>query len=170
MYRLLRSTAPLVSLLALTSISHAEQRPLRMPDSNQQATLQSSSVTLSDVLPRSQSIGIFSSFCNDISSVSSMLASTSQNLTVLAPEDAAIKRLPRKPWEDPADYDKFGTEAAYAGQEGVDRAQENLKRFVEAHVVPVSPWGKGEKIKRVSGEGGEVWWEKKDGKMVLQPG
>ena len=96
-----------------------------------------------------------------------MLASTSQNLTVLAPEDAAIKRLPRKPWEDPADYDKFGTEAAYAGQEGVDRAQENLKRFVEAHVVPVSPWGKGEKIKRVSGEGGEVWWEKKDGKMVV---
>ena len=96
-----------------------------------------------------------------------MLASTSQNLTVLAPQDSAIKRLSHKPWEDPADYDKFGTEAAYAGQEGVDRAQENLKRFVEAHVVAASPWKEGEKVRRVSGEGGEVWWENKDGKMLV---
>jgi hypothetical protein len=137
-----------------------------MSSNQQEPTLQSTSVTLSDVLPRSQSIGIFSSFCNDIPSVSSMLASTSQNLTVLAPEDSAIKKLSRKPWEDPQDYEKLGAEA-YAGQEGVDRAQQNLRRFVEAHVVPASPWEEGQKVKRVSGEGGEVWWETRDGKKVV---
>ena len=96
------------------------------------------------------------------------MASTSQNLTVLAPQDDAVKRLPRKPWEDPADYDKFGVEEAYAGQVGVDRAQKNLRRFVEAHVVPVSPWKEGDKVKRFSGEGGEIWWESKDGKKVVR--
>jgi len=40
-----------------------------------------------------------------------------------------------------------------------------LRRFVEAHVVPVSPWKEGEKVKTLAG--GEVWWESKDGvKMV----
>lgn len=95
-----------------------------------------------------------------------MLASTSQNLTVLAPLDSEIKHLPRKPWEDPSDYDKLGAEA-YEGQSGVDRAQKNLKRFVEAHVVGTSPWAEGEKVQRLSGEGGEVWWEMKDGKQVV---
>ena len=99
-----------------------------------------------------------------------MLASSLQNLTVLAPEDAAVKRLPRKPWEDPKDYQEFGTEEAYAGQAGVDRAQANLRRFVEAHVVPVSPWEEGKKVKRVSGEGGEIWWERKDGKQLVCTG
>jgi hypothetical protein len=32
---------------------------------------------------------------------------------------------------------------------------------VEAHVVPVSPWKEGERVKTLSG--GEVWWESKDG-------
>jgi hypothetical protein len=135
--------------------------------SDQQPTLQSSSVTLSDVLPRSQSIGIFSSFCNDVPSVSDMLASTARNLTVLAPEDSEIKKLPRKPWEDPTDYDRLGAEA-YEGQSGVDLAQKNLRRFVEAHVVGTSPWAEGEKAKRLSGEGGDIWWESnKEGKKVV---
>lgn len=68
--------------------------------------------------------------------------------------------LPRKPWEDPEDYDKLGADA-YEGPEGEGRAQNNLRRFVEAHVVPVSPWKEGEKVKTLAG--GEVWWEGKDG-------
>jgi hypothetical protein len=157
MYRIYRSAVQIASLLATTTLC-GQQSPLHMA---------SSSVTLSDVLPRSQSIGIFSSLCNDIPSVSELLATNVKNLTVLAPEDTEIKKLPRKPWEDPADYDRLGTEA-YVGEEGVDRAQNNLKRFVEAHVVPASPWAEGEKIKRLSAEGGEIYWESKDGKKIVR--
>ncbi|TID16393.1 hypothetical protein E6O75_ATG11511 [Venturia nashicola] len=122
--------------------------------------------TISDVLPRNQQISIFTSFTRDISSISTGFESTIQNFTVLAPEDSEIKRLPRKPWEDPGDYNTFG-ESAYEGQSGVDRAQDNLKRFVEAHVVPSSPWKEGDKVKTLGGR--EVWWEKRDGKKLIQP-
>jgi len=37
-------------------------------------------------------------------------------------------------------------------------------------VVPTSPWKEGEKVKRLSGEGGEVWWESKGDKKMIQPG
>lgn len=68
--------------------------------------------------------------------------------------------LPRKPWEDSEDYESLGTEA-YKGEPGEERARRNLCRFVEAHVVPVSPWKEGEKVKTLAG--GEVWWEEKVG-------
>jgi hypothetical protein len=122
--------------------------------------------TLSDVLPRNQQISIFTSFTRDITSISAGFESTLQNFTVLAPEDSEIKALPRKPWENPGDYSAFG-ESAYEGQGGIDRAQENLKKFVEAHVVPTSPWKEGEKVKTLGG--GEVWWEKRDGKKLIRP-
>lgn len=126
-----------------------------------------SSLLISDVIARNQRIGIFASFTRDIDSVSSRLESSSVNTTILAPENSAIQRLPRKPWEDPEDYQRLGAEA-YAGDDGQNRAQENLKRFVEAHVVPTSPWKEGEKIKTLAGN--EVWWESKDGKQYMKPG
>jgi hypothetical protein len=54
--------------------------------------------------------------------------------------------------------------AAYAGAEGEGRAQRNLDRFVEAHVVRVSPWlaGKEGKTRSVGGE--EVWVEEREGR------
>lgn len=62
--------------------------------------------------------------------------------------------LPRKPWENKE------------GQgEDEERAKENLRRFVEAHVVPVSPWKEGVKVETLAG--GEIWWEEKDGKRVV---
>ena len=61
--------------------------------------------------------------------------------------------LPRKPWEDPKDYEGLGADA-YEGEQGEER-------FVEAHVVPASPWKEGVKVKTL--EGSEVWWEAKDG-------
>lgn len=51
---------------------------------------------------------------------------------------------------------------AYEGSEGEDRAHRNLRRFTEAHVVPVSPWKEGERVKTIAGN--EVWWEEKGGK------
>jgi len=57
---------------------------------------------------------------------------------------------------------------AYAGAEGEGRAQKNLDRFVEAHVVRGDLGVKGSKLKTV--QGSEVWVEEKEGKIVVMPG
>ena len=119
------------------------------------------------MIARNQAIGIFASFTRDVDSVSSRLESSTLNTTVLAPEDSEITKLPRKPWEDPEDYKMLGAEA-YAGDDGQNRAHENLKRFVEAHTIPNSPWKAGERVKTLAGS--EVWWENRDGKQYVQPG
>ena len=124
-------------------------------------------VILSDVIGSQRSINVFASFTRDISSVSSRLESAGLNTTVLAPTNSALSALPRKPWEDPEDYAKLGAEA-YSGKDGEDRAHSNLRRFTEAHVVFASPWKEGEKAERMVG--GELWWETKDGKTLIQPG
>ncbi|KAK4251783.1 hypothetical protein C7999DRAFT_10557 [Corynascus novoguineensis] len=125
-------------------------------------------VVLSDVMGRDRSINLFAGFARDIESASRRLEDSSQNTTVLAPLNSAIEKLPRKPWEDPRDYGALGPDA-YEGGDGRERAQRNLRRFVEAHLVPVSPWREGDKVKPVDG-GREIWWEEKDGKRLIQPG
>jgi hypothetical protein len=124
-------------------------------------------VVLSDVLGTQRQINVFAGFTRDIATVSTRLDASILNTTVLAPSNQAISSLPRKPWEDPKDYSEIGAKA-YAGQDGSDRAQTNLKRFVEAHVVLASPWKESEKAKTMAGT--EVWWENQDGKAVVQPG
>lgn len=121
-------------------------------------------VILSDVLGRDRSINIFAGFTRDISLVDERLGDEQSNTTVLAPLNSAIMALPRKPWEDPKDYETLGSNA-YEGKDGEARAHKNLRRFVEEHVVPVSPWAEGEKAKTLAG--GEVWWEQKDGVKVV---
>lgn len=125
-------------------------------------------VVLSDVMGRDRSINLFAGFVRDIESASDRLENSSQNTTVLAPLNSAVEKLPRKPWEDPKDYNTLGP-SAYEGGEGHERAQRNLRRFVEAHLVPVSPWQEGEKVGTVGGDR-EVWWEEKDGTRLIQPG
>lgn len=125
-----------------------------------------STLLLSDTLPRNREISIFGGLTRSVPTVSSLLESSGQNSTILAPSDQAITSLPRKPWEDAADYDKLGANA-YAGQDGTDRANENMRRWLEGHVVPRSPWSVGEKVKTQAGN--EVWWEEKDGKRVIMP-
>ncbi len=121
-------------------------------------------VILSDVLGNDRSINIFAGFTRDFATISQRFEDSSLNTTIMAPINSAIMSLPRKPWEDPEDYDKLGADA-YKGEPGEERAQKNLRRFVEAHVVPVSPWKEGEKAQTLAG--GEVWWEMKDGVQVV---
>ncbi|KAL9001931.1 MAG: hypothetical protein Q9188_005116 [Gyalolechia gomerana] len=124
-------------------------------------------IIISDVIGKERSINIFAGFTRDIDNISKRLDDDSQNTTVLAPLNSEIQKLPRKPWEDPEDYGALG-EAAYEGSAGEDRAHRNLRRFVEAHVIPTSPWKEGVKITSVGGE--ELWWEKKDGVRIVHPG
>jgi hypothetical protein len=121
-------------------------------------------VILSDVLGKDRSINIFAGFTRDFASISQRFEDSSSNTTILAPINSAIMALPRKPWEDPDDYNNLGADA-YEGEKGEERAQKNMRRFVEAHVVPVSPWREGDKQKTLAG--GEVWWESKDGKKIV---
>ena len=118
------------------------------------------SIILSDVLGNDRSINIFAGFTRDFATISQRFEDSSLNTTILAPVNSAIMALPRKPWEDPEDYDQLGADA-YEGDQGEQRAQKNLRRFVENHVVPASPWKEGEKTKTLAG--GEVWWEAKNG-------
>lgn len=124
-------------------------------------------VILSDVIGSDSSINIFAGFTASVSSISTRLETSSLNTTVLAPLNKAITSLPRKPWEDPREYAALGT-TAYDGPEGEDRAQRNMRRFAEAHIVQQSPWAQGEKVETMGG--GTVWWEVKDGKQVIMPG
>ena len=124
----------------------------------------SAGIIISDVIGTDRGIKIFAGFTRDIDNIANRLDDNSKNTTVLAPLDSQIINLPRKPWEDPEDYNAFGANA-YAGSEGEDRAHRNLRRFVEAHVVPVSPWKEGEKVSSVGG--GQLWWESKDGQKTV---
>ncbi|KAL9598929.1 MAG: hypothetical protein Q9219_004195 [cf. Caloplaca sp. 3 TL-2023] len=121
-------------------------------------------IIISDVIGKDRAINIFAGFTRDIDTISKRLDDKTQNTTVLAPLNSEIQKLPRKPWEDPTDYDTLG-EDAYQGAAGEDRAHRNLRRFVEAHTVPASPWKEGQKIKSIGG--GELWWENKDGTKVV---
>ncbi|KAK4197854.1 hypothetical protein QBC40DRAFT_231172 [Triangularia verruculosa] len=127
------------------------------------------SVVLSDVIGRDRSINLFAGFIRDIESTSVRLDDPSKNTTVLAPLNSAVESLPRKPWEDPREYGALGPNA-YEGGDGHERAQKNIQRFVEAHLIPVDVWSKGQKVKPLLGDR-EVWWEERDdGTRVIQPG
>ena len=121
-------------------------------------------VIISDVIGKERIIGIFAGFTRNIDTVAKRLDDGSQNTTVLAPTNGELQKLPRKPWEDPEDYEALGQEA-YTGASGEDRAQRNLRRFVEAHTIPTSPWKSGEKVQSMGG--GQVWWEEIDGKKLV---
>ena len=119
---------------------------------------------LADAIGSDRSINVFAGLTRDVESVTERLRSSSANTTVLAPVNSAIAKLPHKPWEDTEDYSAFGADA-YEGEGGKNRAQKNLQRFVERHVVPASPWKEGEKVATM--EGKTVWFEKKDGKQLV---
>jgi hypothetical protein len=126
-----------------------------------------SDLTISDILPKTRSINIFASLTRDISSIANRLSSTTPgtgNTTLLAPLNSVMQGLPRKPWEDNPNAAKAGAESAARNE---DTAAENLRRFVEHHAVPVSPWKEGEKVESLGGK--EIWWERRGEKKVLRP-
>jgi hypothetical protein len=143
------------------------QLPIMPPstDKDGDMTIQPS-VPLNDILGTLRSLTTFSSLTRMQTTTTSLLSDLSTNTTVLAPLNSAIESLPRKPWESPRDYDAHGA-SAYEGDDGQDRANANLRRFVEAHLVTKNPWEKGEKVKTIGGR--DVWWEEKDGKKVVMP-
>ncbi|KAM0563030.1 hypothetical protein ACHAPJ_001874 [Fusarium lateritium] len=124
------------------------------------------SVALGDIIGTNRGLTSFSSFARMQPATDDRLSDLSTNTTVLAPLNSAVDALPRKPWEQPADYDSLGADA-YEGDGGQDRAKANLQRFVEAHLVPSSPWEKEEKVKTLGGN--EVWWIEKEGRKVVMP-
>ncbi|KAJ5511135.1 hypothetical protein N7453_003238 [Penicillium expansum] len=128
----------------------------------------SGSPIISDVLPKTKGINIFARLTRDFDPIASRLNDASKNITVLAPRNSAIQALPRKPWENPEDYKKFGEVNAYEGQDGQDRAKRNLQRFVEAHLIPASPWRVGEEVETLAGE--KLKWTKEGDKIFIQPG
>ncbi|KAF7594948.1 hypothetical protein BBP40_007756 [Aspergillus hancockii] len=123
---------------------------------------------VSDVLPKNRGINVFASLTRDFESIESRLIDATKNVTVLAPRNSAIQGLPRKPWENPDDYERFGEVSAYEGQEGQDRAKCNLKRFVEAHIIPTSPWQEGDEVETLGGD--KLKWAKDGDKIFIQPG
>ena len=135
------------------------------PSKDEEPGAGSDSLSISDVIGKERAINIFAGFTRDIDTISKRLNDENQNTTVLAPLNSALQKLPRKPWEDPEDYSALG-ENAYKGQSGEDRAHSNLRRFSEAHIVPVSPWKEGEKVETLGG--GKVWWESKDGDRMVR--
>jgi hypothetical protein len=133
-----------------------------MPDNGDKT----SNLFVSDILAKTRQVNIFGSLTRDIEPISARLNDKSKNTTVLAPLNSAIQKLPRKPWEDPADYERHGGANAYKGREGEDRARYNLRRFVEAHLVPVSPWKEGEEVETAGG--GKVSWRKDGDKIFVR--
>ncbi|MCJ1249065.1 hypothetical protein MMC30_006287 [Trapelia coarctata] len=142
---------------------------LPMPDNEKmsEGSSPAGDVIISDVIGRDHIINVFAGFTRDIDSISRRLDDNTQNSTILAPLNSELMKLPHKPWEDPRDYGALG-QGAYEGEGGEDRAHKNLRRFVEAHVVPVSPWAEGEKVETLGGK--KIWWEESDGKKTIQPG
>ncbi|KAL3465285.1 hypothetical protein BJX64DRAFT_252802 [Aspergillus heterothallicus] len=122
---------------------------------------------ISDVLPKTRGINIFASLTRQFESVEGRLNDPKQNVTVLAPRNSAIQDLPRKPWENPQDYEQFGDAKAYEGDEGQDRAKRNLERFVTAHIVVGSPWKEGEEAETVGGD--KLTWRKDGDRIYIEP-
>ncbi|KKK13389.1 hypothetical protein P175DRAFT_0430316 [Aspergillus ochraceoroseus IBT 24754] len=122
---------------------------------------------VSDVLPKTRGINVFASLTRQFESVESLLNDSKTNITVLAPRNSAIQDLPRKPWENPDDYEEFGEVRAYEGDEGRERAKRNLKRFVSAHIIPQSPWKEGEEAETIGGD--KLRWRKDGDKIYIEP-
>lgn len=157
------------------ALPHFLQKPLQaiMPSPDDAPPARQPAVSLADILGTQRALTTFSGMVRNSSPVESRLSDRRTNTTVLAPLNSAIDRLPHKPWESPADYHGFGA-SAYEGDEGKERADRNLQRFVEAHLVTVSPWAEGKEkgaARTVEGAGKakELWWEEKDGKRVIMP-
>ncbi|KAJ4165198.1 hypothetical protein LMH87_006840 [Akanthomyces muscarius] len=143
-----------------------KQHLATMPDDGDHHPVQTA-VRLSDTLGSNRAVTSFASFARQHEATEDRLGSAADRTTVLAPLNSAVEALARKPWENEREMGELGA-SAYEGGDGKARADANLCRFVEAHLVTQSPWPAGAKAKTMAGR--EVWWEEReDGKRVVMP-
>ena len=121
----------------------------------------SGDLKISDIIGKEKGINVFASLTREVTDISNRLDS-SQKTIVLAPLNSALNG--KKTWEDPKGDSDPGVDS-FAGPAGKARADDNTKRFVESHVIPVDQWVEGNKIKSLGGE--EVWWESKGNKKIV---
>ncbi|KAG5949825.1 hypothetical protein E4U53_005728 [Claviceps sorghi] len=128
------------------------------------------SVSLADTIGSHRSISSFSSFTRVNPATARLLDHLTARITVLAPLNSAIDRLPRKPWEAPPDEQHHAAQDLHEGLDGQDRARNNLDRFVRAHLVMgTAPWEEGARAETLAG-GRQIWWEgRDDGVRVVCP-
>ncbi|KAK9238797.1 hypothetical protein V1525DRAFT_374083 [Lipomyces kononenkoae] len=116
---------------------------------------------MTDALGVDREISIFASLVRQVEGLMWRLQDRSQNTLVLAPNNEAMQKLKRKPWEgeetaehsDPIDEER--------------RAMENIARFVLSHVV--NDYGfdaPGEKKKCGAGVS-DLWYENEGDHMVV---
>lgn len=122
-------------------------------------------IRISDVLSKTRAVNTYASLTRDFESSHHRLTDPRKNVTVLAPRNSAVHNLPRKPWENPEEYRALGEVEAYQGQEGRERARRNLQRFVEGHIIPVSPWREGEEVETLGGK--KLKWVKDGDRMIV---
>ncbi|KAM5442981.1 hypothetical protein MferCBS31731_001855 [Microsporum ferrugineum] len=125
-------------------------------------------VRVSDILGKTREINVFASMTRDDENVSNRLENDSKDTIVLAPNNVAIQGLSHKPWENPSEYATFGVQEAYEGESGKKRANQNLEKFVAAHLIPQGSWEAGKEVQTLGG--GKIFWEEKDGKKYIHPG
>lgn len=150
--------------------SQVNQQPLIMPHEGDDRV----APMLNDIISIDRAISIFSGLTRSVEEVSARLEDGNQNTTVLAPKNTVITNLPRKPWEDQhdeAEASAKGTvsEELYRGESGEDRAACNLRRFVGAHLVGISPWQKGKANQMNTLQGKTLWWEEEGGVRKIYP-
>ncbi|KAK9367564.1 hypothetical protein V1509DRAFT_626315 [Lipomyces kononenkoae] len=116
---------------------------------------------MTDALGVNREISIFAGLVRQVEGLMWRLQDRSKNTLVLAPNNEAMQKLQRKPWED---------EETVEHGDPIDeerRAMENIARFVLSHVV--NDYGfdaPGEKKKCGAGVG-DLWYENAGDHMVV---
>lgn len=117
-------------------------------------TPMSRQLTVAEFVDGERQIGIFAGLIRDVPSAASLLQDANSNVTLLAPTNSAMTLLPHKPWENANDYNTLGVDA-YEGPDGQGRAQQNIRAFVEAHIVPQNSLKVGEQTTTLGGK--KIW-------------
>ncbi|KAF8424603.1 hypothetical protein EV426DRAFT_83778 [Tirmania nivea] len=146
------------------------QQPIIMPHEGDDRA----APILSDIISIDRDISVFSGLTRSVAEVGARLKDENKNTTVLAPKNTIITNLPRKPWEDPHDEEEASAQGTlpaelYRGDSGEDRAASNLRKFVEAHLIGISPWQKGKANQVTTLQGKTLWWEEEEGVRKIYP-
>ncbi|EFW13785.1 hypothetical protein CPSG_09652 [Coccidioides posadasii str. Silveira] len=150
-------------LADIPHVSNQGPSQSRFPD------LAHDSLLISDILSKTREVNIFASLTREFEYLSNQLENKSKNAIVLAPTNIAIENLSHKPWESTRHYVNFGEREAYVGKNGEERAADNLKTFVEAHIIPSKTWSEEKEASTLAGQK-LIWRKDETGKSYIYPG